>query len=138
MSQAILYISEEGKIVRGRDRVAEVLAEYSDEEVLLTFEKIGDKITKKQLGFYWAAIIKPIEKELGWEQGTLHEYLKRKHNPKEQIDLVTGEIVIFGGSTQEMSKERMQEYIRDCILELEEFGFEVETPEHYFKRIRGK
>lgn len=125
-----------GKISGGRQTMIDFLAKHEGKEVFITFNPIGEKKTRNQLNYYWAAVIKVVEDDLGWERGSLHEYLKLKFNPVEKVDLVTGEVTIFGGSTKLMSKERMREYIHHCVVHLAEAGIHVPEPEEYFQKLR--
>lgn len=135
MEQIRCTINPDGKIVAGRDRMVDILNKYAGKEVLITVEKFGVKRTKRQLDYYWAAMIRPLEKDLGWEEGKLHEYLKIKHNPVEVNDLITGEAIVIGGSTKDMTAEEMSAYIDQCRMELEEHGFHIDTPEEYYEKI---
>jgi hypothetical protein len=125
-----------GKISGGRQTMIDFLVKHEGKDIFVTFDVIGENKTLKQLNYYWAAVIKTVENDLGWERGSLHEYLKLKFNPIEQVDLLTGEVKVFGGSTKLMTKERYREYIHHCIVHLLEAGCHVPEPEEYFQKPR--
>lgn len=136
MGQVICHITN-GKIASGRDYLVELLKEHEGGDVIISVDKFDEHRTRKQLNYYWSAMIKTVEDDLGWQRGSLHEHLKQKFLPIETHDLVTGELRIIGGSTRDLSKQEMRDYIMNCILYLGEAGIHVPEPSEYYKKIKA-
>jgi hypothetical protein len=61
--------------------------------------------------YYWGVMIDLLSNHTGYEPEEMHDFLKRKFNPKEISFKVTGETMIIGGSTTKMDTVDFMNYV---------------------------
>lgn len=59
--------------------------------------------------YYWGVVLALISEHTGYEQDELHEYFKKRFNPR-TVSLADGEEVV-GGSTSKMDTAAFYEYV---------------------------
>lgn len=60
--------------------------------------------------YYFRCIVKTLADAFGYFPDEMHEELKRKFNPVQRVNKLTGEIVLFGGSTKEFDTLQAEAY----------------------------
>jgi hypothetical protein len=124
------WTDENGKLhLASRERFAADIAQHlKNKDVVLTTKEMG-KRTTKQNRYYFGVVVEMIRYRLKETQGkdfsneTIHEWLKVKFNADPVVIEATGELLEIGGSTSELNKEEMTEYIERikdwCALSLD-------------------
>jgi hypothetical protein len=104
----------------GAKRLRQDLKEFGEAEIQIIIKKRG-KRSSPQNRYYWGIVIQEIKSEfkrrgIRATAEEIHEALKLKFNPVPTIDENTGEVLIeLGGTTTEMNKEEMSEYLERII-----------------------
>lgn len=81
-----------------------------DGKYLITIESVPKRRSLRALRFYWGAIVSLIAEHTGYTKEEVHELFKAKFNRKEIPDFETGEMIVFGGSTREMTTQEFSEF----------------------------
>lgn len=95
-------------------------------------KKYRKKRSDRQRGYYFACIVEPLAEAFGYFPAEMHEELKKRFNPVERVNKMTGEQMIFGGSTADfdtMQTEVYHEAIR--IWALSEYSILLRLPNEY-------
>ena len=101
---------------------------------VIQIKKYRKKRSVPQNDYYFGCIVKPLADSFGYELMEMHHELKRMFNPVERVNKLTGELVIFGGSTTEfdtMQAEAYYEQIR--IWALSEYTIFLALPNEIVK-----
>lgn len=125
---------KDGKLkILNRDRFNEDLREFPDCDVQIIVKRKG-KRSSPQNRYYWGIVVDEIRREF-LRRGSrhtkeeIHEALKLKFNPQQEINPDTGELLLeVGQSTTEMNKDEMAEYITR-IIEWANTSLEIIIPE---------
>lgn len=114
------------------------IAQMKPGRVRITVEPDSGPTTKKQRGYYWAALVPHtlimLREHCGmaeWLNKTnddAHEFLKYMFNPVFVPDAKTGELVRLPGRTKKMSKEMKALYIDNIIIWAAELGYKMPPP----------
>jgi hypothetical protein len=97
-------------------------------------KKWRKKRSDRQRGYYFACIVQPLADAFGYFPDEMHEELKKKFNPVERVNRITGEVVVFGGSTKDfdtLQTEAYHESIR--VWALSEYSILLRLPNEYIE-----
>jgi hypothetical protein len=85
--------------------------------------------TKRPTKYYFKHIVIPLSTAFGWSQDETHEFLKRTFNPVLKPNQITGEEVLFGGTTSKFTKEQANDYYtRICDWAMAEYSILLTKP----------
>lgn len=99
--------------------------------------KYHKRRTDRQNRYYWPAFVQAFADHLRAQGDDItdedaHEILKAKFLRKHVIDMNTGEVLEFPGSTAQLSTVEFNEYLDRCATWLSEFfGLDIPDPEVY-------
>ena len=99
---------------------------------VVQIKKWRKKRSDRQRGYYFACIVEPLAEAFGYFPAEMHEELKKRFNPVERVNKMTGELMVFGGSTKDfdtMQTEVYHEAIR--IWALSEYSILLMLPNEY-------
>jgi hypothetical protein len=102
-----------------RKRLGDLLEQLKDGDIELTIKRRG-KRSNPQNRYYWSCIVEEIRIEftnrgIYMDSEQVHEFLKAHFN-KQYIHDEQGEVIgEYGGSTTQMNKEQMSDYIERII-----------------------
>jgi hypothetical protein len=82
---------------------------------MVEIKKFRKRRSNPQNNYYFKCIVKPLADEFGYFPEEMHHELKRMFNPVQRINKLTGEVVVFGGTTT---------------------GFDTLDAELYYEKIR--
>jgi hypothetical protein len=142
MNYKITTKVENGKLVRNRKLIIDVLKSFEGKEIDITIQKHRKKRSTPQNRFYWGCIV-PIWKDIlknEWGEihtsESTHEFLKMNFGYNEKVNEETGEIFRTPRSTTENTTTEMEEYhqvLRDKAFEL--FGVIIPLPNEQIELI---
>lgn len=82
--------------------------------------------------YYFECIVKPLADAFGYELMEMHQELKRMFNPVERVNKLTGEVVLFGGTTTEFDTMQAEAYYESIrIWALSEYTILLRLPNEY-------
>lgn len=101
---------------------SERLKEFNDKRIEIIVQKEQQDITNQQLAYYYACIIKPLARHLGYFDDEMDFVLKRKCLGKQ------GKKAWYIKNKTELSREGLAEFIDKCIIIAAEEGVVVDPP----------
>lgn len=104
-----------------------MLMQFADTPVTITLERKVKSKSKQQLGYYWGVVLPLISQHTGYSPNDLHDIFKTKFL-RSKLIWRGGDMTVVG-STQGLSTNEMAEFITNVILEANELGIEVPTPD---------
>ena len=111
------------------------LPEFDGKRVLVSVEIAPKLRTVRANRRYFGVLVRYLAEHTGYTVEELHENLKVTLNPKEAVDLKTGETKTIGGSTRIMTSQEFSEYTLK-VAELCDFlGVRIPTVEEYWNSL---
>ena len=96
---------------------------------VIQIKKWRKKRSVNQNDYYFSCIVKPLADSFGYELLEMHQELKRMFNPVQRVNKMTGELVIFGGSTTEFDTLQAEAYYESIrIWALSEYSILLALP----------
>ena len=84
---------------------------------------------KRPTKYYFKDIVNPLSASFGWTPDETHEFLKRTFNPVLKANHLTGEEVLFGGTTSKFTIEQAKDYYnRICDWAMSEYSILLARP----------
>jgi hypothetical protein len=96
---------------------------------VIQIKKWRKKRSVSQNDYYFGCIVKPLADEFGYDLLEMHSELKRMFNPVQKVNKLTGEQIIFGGSTTEFDTLQAEAYYESIrIWALAEYSILLMLP----------
>jgi hypothetical protein len=122
-------VSETGTLIEPRGLDWKVCLEgLKGKRVDLTIEPQKSKRSLDQLAYLFGVVYRCIADTTGDSVPEIHEVLKRKHLAP-QIATFNGKEYKIPGSTTKLNVSQMMEYIEKCVMEANELGITVPSPD---------
>lgn len=116
-----------GKLFFNKARwVRGMLAQYSDCDITVTFEKKRKNRSKEQMGYLWGVVYPTISEHTGHSPEELHAIYKTKFL-KKKAHWRGADITVLN-STSRMTSNEMAEFITNIIQDAGEMEIEVPEP----------
>jgi hypothetical protein len=129
----------ENKILVSNRLLQEVIQKYKGKQVIVSIEEFSPKKSSQKRRGYFASIVAPMRKGLGYESNDImHEVLKKECNPVEAISTTTGEITIIGGSTKKFTPDEWDSYKQRCRDLAESLGYKLMTEAEYYESLNNE
>ena len=123
----LIITSIDGRLLVKSETLDAVAKTFGDCELSVFFDKKSENKNRKQIGFYFAAIVKGAADYFGWSPDDMHSHLKEVCNKKELVDK-NGEVSYIGASTRPLSKREYAEFVNRCIVYLADKGYDCGEP----------
>lgn len=133
-SYSIISSVKNGKLVRNRNKIQDIIQAFENQDVEITIKKKRKTRSNPQNRYYWSCVVpittECIKEAFGevWTNEKTHEFLKAKFLFHESINHNTGEVVQTPKSTTECSTVEFEEYILQIRQFLLEY-FNTDCPE---------
>jgi len=100
------------------------LVKYQNGKVIVSVEPIRSARTLNQLAYLWSVVYPAISEHSGHSATEIHEVMKRLFIPP-RIIKYRGKELKMAGTTTQLSKGEMAEYITRIIAEAGELGISI-------------
>ena len=103
--------------------------------VMVTVETIPRKRSLRANRHYFGALVRAISGHTGMTVAEVHDYLKFRFNAREIPDPHTGEVMLIGGSTAEMTSDRFSEFVVKVQEVCDKLGIQRTSVDDYWKSL---
>lgn len=137
MKHTICSKVENGKLIRNRKQLNDVVGSFEGKEILITVEKAKKQRSNQQNRYYWGACLPLVQQGLKEATGELRSVESIHYNillkmfapVNEIVNTQTGEVITESISSSEMGTVQFMEYIQEIQKWAAEFlGIDIPSP----------